>query len=500
MRCRSRCERRGSSLAAALALATLLAVGHAEAASPPVPVRVGEAVVFNLSAEAEGKPAKERAARAGAAIATLLEQPEPGEVRVELAAGAAVIYVGATAVVELLPADATLAGDAALEPYANDRANALRLALSSERKRSQIAGTVFSWSLVVFFALIAFYLIKRVTTLGEKAREWLEKKGERDLAVSVKSIELVRPAVVKSSAVIALGLLRWIGQFGIFYAWLAIVLSLFEATRGYTERLTSFVLSPLSLLFGRAAVALPLLVVAAFAALAVFVLVRFTGLFLASVARRETHLDWLPADLAGPASVLLRGAIVVAALVFAAPLVTGSADDSLARLGTIVLWALGLAAVPVFATGLLGAAVIFNRRLGVGEHVRIRGQLGRVTRINLLELRLASNGSEWRVPHLLLLTQPLERLGATPRVSVELTVRREHEAAAVLAVLREAANGVGKDVSAEIADVELTHVRYRLTVTLGSLDDRSALLGAALGALYAAGLDGDGLALRARPA
>jgi small-conductance mechanosensitive channel len=198
--------------------------------------------------------------------------------------------------------------------------------------------------------------------------------------------------------------------------------------------------------------------------------------------------------------VLLRGAIVVAALVFAAPLVTGSADDSLARLGTIVLWALGLAAVPVFATGLLGAAVIFNRRLGVGEHVRIRGQLGRVTRINLLELRLASNGSEWRVPHLLLLTQPLERLGATPRVSVELTVRREHEAAAVLAVLREAANGVGKDVSAEIADVELTHVRYRLTVTLGSLDDRSALLGAALGALYAAGLDGDGLALRARPA
>jgi small-conductance mechanosensitive channel len=472
--------------------AGLLIAGAAFAEAPPAatpiaapaPVRVGEAVVFSLSADVPGKPARERAARASAAIAGVLEQPELGDVRVERTPEGALLLVGDTAIIELTPADAALAGDASIDSYAGERASSLRRALSSERKRSRIAETVFSLSLVVFFALIAFYLIKRVASLSERARKWLDEHGDRNLAVSVKSIELVRPAVVKSSAVIALGLARWVGQFGIFYAWLVVVLSLFETTRGYTERLTGFVLSPLSLLVGRTLAALPVLVVAGFAALAVLVLVRFTGLFLRSVARRETQLAWLPADLAAPASVVLRIAIVVAAIVFAAPIVTGSSDDSLGRVGTVLLWSLGIAATPLLATGLFGATVLFDRRLGVGDHVRIRGELGRITAINLLELRLiTAQGSEWRVPHLLLLTSTLERLGPRPRVSVDLLVRRELMPQRVLEQLVSAGNASGNDAVAEIAEVDSSHVRYRLTATLASLSERSGLLRAALDAL-----------------
>jgi small-conductance mechanosensitive channel len=460
------------------------ATGSAAVSAAASPVRVGEAVAFTLSAEAQGKSAKERAQRASTAIAGVLEQAQPGEVRVQRTPDGVMLFVGSTAVVELTSADATLAGDATLDAYANERAAALGRALTSERKRSRIAETVFSLSLVVFFALIAFYLIKRVAALSERARLWLDEHGDRNLAVSVKSIELVRPAVVKSSAVIALWLARWVGQFGIFYAWLAVVLSLFETTRGYTDSLTGFVLSPLSLLLGRSLAALPLLVVAGFAALAVFVLVRFTGLFLASVARRETHLTWLASDLAGPASVLLRVAIVVAALVFAAPVVTGSSDDSLGRMGTVVLWALGIAATPLLATGLLGAALLFDRRLGIGDHVRFRGEVGRVIAINLLELRLLSPaGSEWRVPHLLLFTTPLERLGAAPRVSVELGAAREIPAVRVLEALVAAGNLAGADALAELVDVGERQVRYRLTATLATLGARSALLRGALEAL-----------------
>lgn len=479
-----------SSLAGRLAIALWVlwalwaSATTALAQSPPVPVRVGDAVVFNLSADTPGKPAAERAARAGAAIAGLLEQPEIGEAHVQRRAESAIVLVGSTAIVELTLADATLAGEPSLDAYAADRARALGRALVSERKRSRIAETVFSCSLVVFFALIAFYLIKRVASLADRARQWLDEHGDDNLAVSVKSIELVRPAVVKSSAVIALELARWLGKFGIFYAWLLVVLSLFEATRGYTERLTGFVLSPLSLLVGRTLAALPVVVVAAFAALAVFVLVRFTGLFLHSVARRETHLSWLPADLAAPVSVVLRVAIVVTALVFAAPVVTGSSDDSLGRTGTVVLWALGIAATPLLASGLLGAAVLFDRRLGVGDHVRVRGESGRIVSINLLELRLMSaTGSEWRVPHLLLLVSALERLGPAPRVSVELVAARALSPARALELLVAAGASCGKDASAELVAVELGHVRYRVTATLASLAERSALLRAALEAL-----------------
>jgi small-conductance mechanosensitive channel len=476
--------RRRLTTGALVLVLSLSALAAADGAASPV--RVGEAVVFQLSADAGGRPAKERAARASSAIGSVLERPELGEPRVEHSAGGASILIGDTLIVELSAADAVLAGEASLEAYANERSSALRQALASERKRSRIAGTVFAWSLVVFFGLIAFFLIKRLASLSDRARAWVDEHGDQSLAVRIKSIELVRPAVVKSSAVIALGLAKWLGQFGIFYAWLLVVLSLFDATRGYTERLTGFVLSPLSLLLGRTLAALPVLVVAGFAALAVFVLVRFVGLFLASVARRETVLGWLPADLAAPTSVLLRIAIVVGALVFAAPVVTGSADDSLGRTGTVVLWAFGIAATPLLATGLFGALLLFDRRLGVGDHVRIRGEIGRIIGINLLDLRiLTSAGSEQRVPHLLLLVSPLERLGAAPRVSVELYAPRELPAVEVLAALTAIGNTRGNAALAEILEAGPGAVRYRLTATLASISDRSALLGAALEAVNA---------------
>ena len=453
------------------------------------PVRVGDTVVFSLALPRNGQAPNVRAQKAAAALALAVQEGEVPQVRVENGPGSATIYAGSTAIIELGSDDALASGERSLDEYANKTAVRVRQALSSEHKRSRIAGTVFSFSLVVFFALIAFYLIKKVASLAERLGVWLEEHGDKFLRISVKNIELVRPAVLKSTALILLGLAKWIGQFGIFYAWLAVVLSLFEATRDYTERLTGFVLSPLSQLMGRAATALPLLVVAGFAALSVLVLVRFTGLFLASVARRETALSWLPADLAAPASVLLRIAIVLAALVFAAPIVTGSADGSLARAGAIVLIAFGLAATPIFASVLLGAVVLFGRRLSVGEYVAVKNKLGRITAINLLELRLQTTDStEQRIPHLLLLWSALERLGASPRLSVEVLVASGVAPIRVLEVLSAAGARVGQDPSAEIVSIEPLGTRYRVTTTVPTLAGRSPLLQGVIEALSDAGI------------
>jgi len=481
--------RAGSLLVLLLAV---LALGAAEPGAPAAassPVRLGDDTVFSLAAEHRGKSPGARATQTSQTLEQLARGRELPEVRVELSAGGALIAAGATPIIELSAEDARLAGDANLESHASKTAGAIRRALEAEHKRGQIAGTVFSFSLLVFFALIAFYLIKKVASIGDRSRVWLEEHGDRVLTVSVKNIELVRPAVLKSSALILLSLLKLVGQFGIFYAWLVIVLSLFESTRGYTERLTGFVLTPLSLLLGRAVSALPLLVVAGFAALAVLTLVRFVGLFLASVARRETFISWLPADLAAPASVLVRGAIVLAALVFAAPIVTGSTDSSLGRSGTILLIAIGLAATPLFASAVLGACLLFGRRLAVGEYVEVRGRLGRISSINLLELRLdTADQTEHRVPHLLLFASPLERLGNAPRFSVEVLVPAHAPPARVLDVLTRAGELTGRNAAAELIGVEPAGARYRVTATCSSLHGRSPLFVSVLEALADAGL------------
>jgi small-conductance mechanosensitive channel len=225
------------------------------------------------------------------------------------------------------------------------------------------------------------------------------------------------------------------------------------------------------------------------AALGLFVLVRFVGLFMRSVARRETTLGGLPADLAPPLSVLVRIAIVVLALVFGAPIVTGSDDGSLGRTGAILLVALGLSATPLFTSMLLGAIVLFGRRLRVGEYVQVRGSVGRISAIDLLELRLeTSDGTERRIPHLLLWASAIERFGTSPRLSVDVAVPADAAPGRVLELLLDTGGRLGKDPSAELVRLDGPSSLYRLSATCPSLAERSLLLRRSVEALHEAGI------------
>src|SRR4029434_8060744 len=133
----------------------------------------------------------------------------------------------------------------------------------------------------------------------------------------------------------------------VVYVWVLFVLSLFGPTREYGARLTGSVLRPAGAMLGRAGAALPMLVVAALLGLVVALVVRTLRLVFESIARGETTVRWISAELATPVGVLLRGAIVVLAVLVAAPLITGEDTGALSRLGTAVLLALALAAVPL---------------------------------------------------------------------------------------------------------------------------------------------------------
>lgn len=450
-------------------------------------MRLRDNAVFSLRAERAGKTVEERARAASKALTDALNDPRAVDVRVVRQGNVAVVYAGPVPIVQLDEQDAELAGDSSLDVHASAVAAQVRQALESERRRGKLQDNVFNLSLVVFLALIAIYLMRKVGEIADRLRSWLHEHGDRVLALRVQSVEFVRPATLRNAALVGLEIAKWLGQFGIFYVWLVAVLSRFEATRGYTEQLTGLAVTPFSELMGRLARSLPLLVVLLIAALAVFVLVRFVGLFLASVARQETTLAWLPPDLAAPTSVLVRIAIVVAAVIFAAPAVTGNPDGVFGRAGIIILVAFGLSSTPLLASGLIGSIVLFGRRLRVGEHAEVGGNLGRIAAINLLELRLQMpDETELRIPHLLLLGRPLRGLGKSPRVSVDIAVSAAVNPTIVRRLFDEAGSRVGRDVRAEVLSATADGVLYRVTVTCDSLEQRSALWTALLEALSAA--------------
>jgi len=434
-------------------------------------------MVFVLRGPRAGKTMEQRASAASKALREVLSDTSPDDVRVETKEGVAVVYAGATPIVQLDESDAKLAGDASVDVHADAVAAAVRRTLRAEQKRSAVASTIFSISLAVFFALLTLFLLRKVREIASRADLWLEQNPERVPAIRLRTIEVLHPAAVRSALALTVGVARWVGQLGLVYAWLIAALSLFEVTRGLTERLTGFFLVPLGSFTARVATSLPVVAIIVIAGLALAILLRVVGLFFEGVSEGTTTLAWLPADLARPTSALIRLAMLVLALVFVAPVITGESEGALARAGLIAVVAIGLSATPVVATAIVGAGVVFGRRIRVGEWTEVGNRIGRVIEVSLFETILEDEeANEVRVPHLALLWHPTRLHGVIPRVVVEVAVEPSLATPEFHARLLDAAASVGADPRVDLVKLEIAEARFALAATTDEADARTQLL------------------------
>ncbi|MEO7096908.1 MAG: mechanosensitive ion channel family protein, partial [Polyangiales bacterium] len=387
------------------------------------------------------------------------------EARVERHGATATLFLGKKAILELDEADAQAAGASSLQAHADDLAAKLQSAIAQEQKRSAIANTVFSFALIVFTALIAFLLLGKVAQLAAKGHDWLDDHPEKIPSLRFGGIELARAGAIEGFLTLGIGIAKRVVQFGVLYAWLIFSLSLFEATKGYTDRLTGLVLGPLSGFVTRIGSALPLAVATAIAIFAISLLVRFTGVFFDGVVRGETTLDWVPQDLAAPIGVIVRLGIVVIGLIVAAPLLTGSDEGVLAHAGLATLVAFGLAATPMLACGIVGSLVVFRRRLRPGDFVELAGRRGRVLEVTLLEVAMEDDsGCAVRVPHLLSLIHPTRVMGRLPVVAVEIVVDPKASQVRVRDVLHDAAARANAAPRVELVALDADGALYRVTL------------------------------------
>lgn len=459
-------------------------------------VKVRDKVVFAFRAPRGGRAPLDRAKAAQAALDTLMAHgAELGEVRFEETQGTAVVFVGKTPIFTLGPEDVEATGEATLGVLAAQITARLSDAVSSERKRTAIATTVFSVSLLVFSALIAFWLLGRASDLAERLRTWMTENPERLGAIRLGKIEVVSAGAARGGSSIALTLGYRLTQIAIGYAWLIFGLSLFESTRGYTEKLTGLMLTPLYALATRVGSALPVFLVAGIAVVAVSVLVRFVGLFFDSVARGDTKITWLSRDLARPTSTLVRFGIIVTALVLASPLITGESDGALSRVGLVALVAVALGSTPLLASATVGAVMIYGRRLKKGELVEFGGRAGRVNEVRLLDVRLDDAGAcDVSVPHLLGLLHPTRVHRHPPLASVDIVVDPTAPQAEVEKGLLEAAHSISSRGRVELVFLDGSGAHWRVysathrgDLTLGrAVQDALTKLGVGLGKRSAA--------------
>lgn len=450
-------------------------------AGRPAEVHVGDTIVFTLSTSRGAETPAERAQAANVALAAVLPSAKPDGVRVETAGDVSIIYVGAAPVVQLTEDDARAAGDASLQVHADRVASTIRQALKDEQQRTAVANTIFNVSLAVLFVVLAVFLLRRAWEFGDRAETWLEANPERVPALKLRSVEVLNQGTVRGALTLIVGAGRWIVLVGLVYAWLIATLSLFEATRGLTEKLSGAIVSPLASLASRVAASVPLIVILFFAGLTLALVLRAVRLFFAEVSQGSTTVDWLPKDLAAPTGVLAQLGLVTLALVLVAPIITGDPDGAFTRIGLVLLAAFGLASVPVVSATLVGAVMLYSRRLKIGDWVELGERMGRVTRVGLLEATLRDHsGVEVKVPHLSRLWNPTRLHGPAPRVTVSLVVERALATPALATRLERVLGNIGTSVTVRLVDVGATHVTLELMLSSAAADARSAMLWLAL--------------------
>src|SRR6185312_8669567 len=199
--------------------------------------------------------------------------------------------------------------------------------------------------------------------------------------------EVMRPAAFQGLLRLGISALERAAQLTILYIWLVFVLSRFERTKDLGGKITSLILAPLGVLASRIVVSLPIVAVSVVAAIIVFIVVRFVRLFFHSVEVGETQLSWVPREIAGATSAVVRIAIVVGAIVVVGPMITGE-EGVASRVGFVLLGALGLGLVPMVAAMAIGFSTIFLGRLTLGDFVSFDGRQGRVVSVTLLEVRV----------------------------------------------------------------------------------------------------------------
>lgn len=452
----------------------------------PVSIALGRHAFYEVRVGSSEIPAEGRAKRAERGLARAIELGAAPTVRIVISHDRAIIYAGDIVLMQVFPEDAAAYQDADLAVHA-DRVTALfGEYIRAERQRKTWAGRVFSVSFVVLISLIAVALLAKSGDVTKNWRSWLESHRTEVPAIRVQSLELLGSAAVRSTAILVLEFGKWLGRLLIVYLWLLVCLAQFETTRGVIEGLTGRLLQPLAAALERSALALPVLGVFVIAAISVAALLRFLQLFFAGVSRGEARLPWVPSEHAETVSQLLRIFVVLGALLFVAPLLTGSDDGVLSHVGLLGLAAIALGGAPLVASALVGVTTVFGGRVSVGAEVRFGGVRGRVRNLSLLGVTLTTEtGTEVLVPQVLALLHPTELL-TLGRSSLDVPVREP--TAALVSAIEEAVRNIDEravahvhELGAETSTVRITLARERIDSTL-----RSRLLLAAATAIRSA--------------
>ena len=459
-------------VAPAQAQTLLGAARDADSHSAPVAqVYLNHRMVAVFRSDAAGGAAAERAALAQQALADALAAGGPGLVTRVDSADAVRFDIDGQPVFFITTGDVVAApgaGAGALSAVAHQVQQRLQLAVAEHHEMRNPRQTGLGLAYALAASALAWALLWLLLRSQRWSRTRLLGAVQQHQGALAPYLQHARSGLgwIVTALAWALGLL-------LAELWLTFVLRQFAYTRPWGERSTTWLLELADSFFGAVAGAVPGLTVA----LLIFVLARMAtranAAFLERVARGETRVGWLDADIAMPTRRLANVVIWLFALAMAYPYLPGSHSDAFKGVSMLAGLMLTLGASGVVGQAMSGFSLMYSRSLRVGEYVRIGDTEGTVVELGLFATRIHNGmGEEVSLPNTVIFSQPvrnLSRLVPGGRFVLHTTVTIGYSTPwrQVHAMLLEAARrtpGVAQEPTPYVVQTALSdfYVEYRL--------------------------------------
>jgi small-conductance mechanosensitive channel len=356
-----------------------------EAAEISAPVTIDGVVLFQVRG-IRSYPAERRAEEILNRIVGLAKDPavrSDSIVVAESDEGTEILY-GSRRVMTVLDADAALEGlqrqmvakafavkiGEALERYRRDR--------NPENLRRGAIHAALATAAFVAALFIALWILRRIARVVErryKARTQNLKVGSFDVVHAGRVWTMIRGSVnaVRVAAILVL-----------LYVYLEFTLSLFPWTQAFAAHLLDLVMDPLSSMARAVIGYLPSLGFLIVLVVITRYLLKMVRYFFLRIEYGRLVLEGFEPEWARSTYKLVRGLIIVFAVVVAYPYVPGSGSEAFKGVSIFIGLIVSLGSSSAIGNVIAGYTMVYRRTFKVGDVIQVENVFGAVTEMRLL--------------------------------------------------------------------------------------------------------------------
>ncbi|MCA0268195.1 MAG: mechanosensitive ion channel family protein [Bacteroidetes bacterium] len=359
-------------------------------------VRLYGREIFRVYGGLGALDAETRARRIGERLDALARREAfaPDSLRLVEGASLTTVQVGDLIVMSVTDADAAAQGITRAQA-ARYYAERIRDEVARVRERSTFRSVLVNSGIAAALILLLGVLLAVLGRLFRRLdARFLDLHQRRQLAITVRSVELVRGDQVARAGQGLLGLLRLTLSLFLVYLCLTTVLGLFPWTQDWSRMLLGYLLSPVRAFVGAVLGGLPDL----FAIAVVVVLVRWairgSNWLFRQVEAGALSLPGFYAEFAEPTRKIVRFLLLLLGVFLAYPY-TPIADSKVFQGLTVFLGILfSLGSSTAIANVVAGTVLTYTRSFQVGDRIRVGDTVGDVVEKTFLVTRLRTSKNE----------------------------------------------------------------------------------------------------------